>query len=489
MAKYWLDIKPKDLQLRANRTDCLFWLQTLDVNANVKKKFPRRADKVVGNDLFDMLWHWLPKVKLDADDPALAAWLTQQMKSKGVFDLRRKTVGDAEKAALAAIRLYQELNRPHSSVIKTLTKMKDNLDTVEAAQGEGDEENLAADAIKDMQQLVGEKIEGESVSTQGYDKSGHEADMKDAQALQAMNEAAKVVAEDLDDVAEFASILAPSRGFDLNDQSSRFLHLGLNENLMRTIKGQEEFRRILQAAGRLRLMAGEIKSRKPKPSATPIGVTQGDSVASMLPQEIAMLSDPDTEPLFYQKYLDHSLLMYDRKQRVKEGKGPIVCLLDVSGSMMGTNERNAKAFFLQMVRTAREQKRKAVFIPFATNAGDPLFIESYEDLLQVILPHRYNNLGGGTDFDQALAKGVKVIENEGTYKAADIVMLSDGESRVTALMQERVLEAKKTLGFKLLGVLFSGRWKKDMKSLLDLGVNCDNRGSLDWAEDLMERVI
>ncbi len=486
MAKYWLDIKPTDLQLRASRTDCQFWLSTLDVNDNVKKRFPRRADKVVGNDIFDMLWHWLPRVRLDANDPALAAWLSQQMRGKGVADLRRKTVGDANKAALAAVRLYQELNRPHSSVLKMLTKMKDNLDTVEAAAAQEDvEDNEASDAIKEMQQLIADKIDQEL--PQIY--SSGQGEEIDSQAMAAMNEAAKTVAEDLDDVSEFASILAPGRGFDLSDQSSRILQLGLDENLMRTIKGQEEFRKILQAAGRIKLLAGEIKSRKPKPSPTPIGVTQGDSVSSMLPQELAMVKDENTRPLFYQKFLDHSLMIYDRRQRVKEGRGPIVCLLDVSGSMTGINERNAKAFFLQMVRTAREQGRKAVFIPFATNAADPLFIESYEDLLQVILPHRYSYLGGGTDFDKALAMGIKVIQEEKRYKAADIVMLTDGISRVSKHVQDMVLKGKDDLGFRILGVLFAGRWEKDMKSLLDLGVSCDSRGNLDWAEDLLEQVI
>jgi len=84
MARYWLDIKPSDLQLRANRIDTRFWQQALDDNITSKKKFPRRADKVIGNDIFDMLWHFLPRVRLDPDDPALAAWLSQQMKGEGV---------------------------------------------------------------------------------------------------------------------------------------------------------------------------------------------------------------------------------------------------------------------------------------------------------------------------------------------------------------------------------------------------------------------
>jgi len=375
-------------------------------------------------------------------------------------------MGDVEKAVVAAVKLYQELNRPSHSTIKNITKMRDDLDTVEAAHDPEDGENIAAEAIEEQDDSS---------------QAGQEA-----QAL--INAAAETVAQDLDDITDFASLLAPDKGYDLESQGSRIIELGLDETLMRTLRGQDDFRKIMEAVGRLKLMAGEIKSRLPKPSPTPLGITQGSTLSSVLPQEFALLSDPRTKLLFYTRYLANDLLMYDKRQRQREGKGPIVCLLDVSNSMRGVNERNAKAFFLQMVRTAHEQKRKVAYIPFATKAGDPLFISDYNDLIQVITPHRYTNLGGGTDFDAALAAGTTVVRDEETYKNADIIMLSDGESRVTDQVSKLILEAKDKLGCRIMGVLFSGKWQPDMKALLDVGVECSARGNLSWAEDLLEKV-
>ena len=179
--------------------------------------------------------------------------------------------------------------------------------------------------------------------------------------------------------------------------------------------------------------------------------------------------------------------MYDRRHKQIEGRGPIIVCLDVSGSMTGPVETTSKAMFMQLCKTATEQRRKICFMPFATNCGDPLYIKSHEDLLQIITRGNYPGLGGGTDFDGPLLASIREVQGE--YKHADVIIMTDGYSRVSPRVVAQVKEAKDNTGMRIMGALFSGRWMDDMRGLLDLSVSVANAGDISWTEDFLWKVV
>lgn len=490
----WLRIKPDELQLQARRLDVQFWLRTMDKYKSVRKRLPRKADKITGADIFDLLYHWQPQLKADPDDLALAAWLKTHLDMPEIEALRRKTMGDANKSAFAAIKLFQELMRPRESVFRSIVEVKNSVQTVSTS--DSPEAEMAKEAIKKIQKSLAETVErqGPELALRQRDMTGMSESIA-SEVTAAASDASKVshavenVSQDFDAIQELASVMSSSKEFELNSSDEQILELGLDDNLMRTIRGQEEFRRILRTAGRLKLLAGELKSRKPKPAPTPIGLTYGNDLSNLVPQELAFLDDPDLEDLFFRRYAESGLLLYDRKRKLIEGRGPIVCCVDMSGSMRGTPEQNAKAMFLQLTRTAVEQRRKIAYIPFATNAGDPLFVESPRDLVSVITPQRYSKLGGGTDFNKALTAADEVITKQNKYKNADVIFMTDGYSRVSSHISEAIRKHKSEWKYRILGVLFAGNWPTEMKPLLDLSVKVDDRGTISWAEELLDRIV
>lgn len=464
----WFKIKPSEVQLRSKTIDLNYWTGALDKYPIVRKKLPRKADKVIGADLFNALFQWEPEIKENPDDPAMSAWLKKELATPAMDALRRETMGSRNLSAFGAIKLYQELNRPRDSAMKTIADTKNNLDTIKAMVGEVAQAQAAIDAIQQAQGKIGEAIEDGSISS-------------------TMQQAIKNTLEDIQAIQAVGSIM--SQGYDLDSNHDRILELGLDENLMATLKGQAVFRRILESAGRLRILAGKIKSSKPKQAQTPIGLTLGHDLDRLVPQELALLDDPDLEDLFYKRWLESELLQYDLKQRIEEGRGPIIFCLDVSGSMDGSRAEQAKAMFLQLTRIAVDQRRKICLIPFATTAGSPTVIEEPRDLISIITETRYKGLGGGTDFNHPLNDAVKILYEERSFKDADIIFATDGDSYVSPLTVGYVLHAKKKRGFRILGVNFQGHWNSDMKQLLDVSIMANTYNQLEWSGKLLTNVL
>ncbi len=480
----WLDISPKHLQLKGKRLDCKYWLNTLSRYQSIRKRLPRKADKVTAADLFLLLYGWDPSIREDPPDKALAAWLERELGSDRIAELRRTTMGNAEKSAYGAIKLFQELMRLNRSTFKTIVETAHHHDTIDALADQAPD--AAAHALTEYEKV--------KVSLAENIQAGEDSDEEGQHVANAV----ATVMQDIDAIGELSAImqsgsqgggsLGGSKSFSLGGAGERLIDLGLDEELMRTLRGQDEFRKILAAAGRLRILAGEIKSRKPRPLPTPVGITMGGDLSKLVPSEWALASDPDLEDLFYQRLIEHGLMIYKPQLRVIEGKGPIVVLLDVSGSMWGANERNAKAMFLQLTRSANEQHRSIAYVPFASYAGDPLFIRETRDLIHIITPQRYNNLGGGTDFDNAFNKAMDVVRDSGNYRKADILMLTDGYSRLSTEVEKRIDEVS-TEGTRFMGVLFDGEWPENVSSRLDLHIKCDREGSLSWASDVLEKLV
>ena len=487
----WISIKPEDLQLKTSQLECYHWLSTLQKYPSTKKKMPRKSDRVVGADLFNILNQWEPTLKEESTDHALTAWLEQKLLPPELTSLRKRTMGSAGASTMGAVKLMQELLRAKDSNFKAIVELaakQEALKGIKEVSPEGYEK------LKEQFDKVNQAL-ADQIKEQGQGKG-------DTTAIQAedkqLNQAIKNVHADLDGVEELAKIQTedtgtsdPSGNFSLTGNEDRMLELGLDEDLMSTIKGQTEFRQIMQSVGRLRIMSGEIKSRKPKPSPSPVRIATGSNLSDVVPSELAYLGDPDLEDLFLHKYLEGNLMVYDKKQIIKEGKGPIVVMVDFSGSMTGAPMRNAKAMVITMMRQALEEGRRCAFIPFATHAGKPVYMNTIEDVMELVHATNtsYGGLGWGTDFNQPLRVACDVVETN--MLKADILMLTDGFSRVTQDILDRVEDTKDDIGARLVGVLFNGYWAEDMKSILDASVEVQGNGQikLDWAKDVLEVLV
>lgn len=174
----------------------------------------------------------------------------------------------------------------------------------------------------------------------------------------------------------------------------------------------------------------------PKPAVQIEEIAVGQSLQHMIPVETAVMSDRDTEDLFYLKYASQKLQLFaskpkeesrmklDRQRQVKPRleKGPIIVSLDTSGSMSGKPIQLAKCLLMQILRMAKKQKRKCFLITFSARANclDLSRYGAWRQLNEFL----ENYFSGGTDGEDMLAAALKMLQTS-DYAMADVLIISD----------------------------------------------------------------
>lgn len=174
----------------------------------------------------------------------------------------------------------------------------------------------------------------------------------------------------------------------------------------------------------------------PKPAVEIEEVSNGNDLRHVLPVEMAIMADPQTEDFFYLKYATKKLQLFANKpkeqsqmktEQTKEKKprlekGPIIVSLDTSGSMSGKRIQLAKTLLLQLLRMAKKQKRKCYLISFSVRA----------QTLDLSLPGSWRKLNdfldnsfvGGTDGEEMLKDALRMLQTS-NFSMADVLIISD----------------------------------------------------------------
>lgn len=227
--------------------------------------------------------------------------------------------------------------------------------------------------------------------------------------------------------------------------------------LARRLVRDKKLMQVALMAGRMVSIALKKQATKTRYARTEIyGVEVGDDLSRVLPSEMALLSDPDLEDLFYSKYAEKKLEQYEISGKEKEAKGPIFMWIDSSGSMHGQPEMWSKAVALALAAVARKQKRPMGVGMFTTQVHKPKWFWPDRinpvELSQMI--DTFHN--GGTAFEPPLQDTFDVIEKK-DFKKADIVFVTDGECDISPQFEKKFNEMRKQRGVSVYGVLI-GTW-------------------------------
>lgn len=539
---WWTEFNSKDLNLNTRALDTRFWSQTLRTYPFLKGTFKDKVNRLVGADLFNALYGWHPTIKDTPPDKAIAAWLRMFMQTEQFEMLKLKTQGDQCLAAAGAIRLFTELMRPKESVLKQAMQLANNLDQMKALTTNQQVLEAGEKAINKIQQQMAQSIEGnkgkksdqlrdeleqlaldnapERLLSEKLDQvadaeeaeqfNGDSNDLDDSEdgegedgevddtfsfnGKESFNasDALSKVDESLEGAMMLAS-LRPGQGWG-NDQSAEALRILMDETLVTKVTRQDAFRQILKVAGRMMNLYAQAKAEKVPPSPPPIGVEFGDRLSDIVPSELGLLSNPDTEDLFYQRWAEGKLLIYDHKRKKASGKGPLVFCIDNSGSMTGQPWIHACAVYVALAGQALKEHRRIAVIRFATNVSDPTEIKDVEKLVEELEALGSRGLGFGTYFDRPLDKAVEFIDTvkAGTWANADVILITDGDCNTSKQWTDQYKETQKKLGIRVFGVNIQGAWSVPFKDVLTATVPMGysgQLGKLEWFYNLAKQVV
>lgn len=293
------------------------------------------------------------------------------------------------------------------------------------------------------------------------------------------------------------------RGFDLS--TSVLKQIGWLEilKLRELIERLPELREIVRQLGRLhtstegesiaekllvpvrRIEEERREVRTPLAPTETRGIERSGEISRMLPGEAALLGHPKLRLLWHARRAERALLTYrvegvmvetievEREsfeeldgERPRPQRGPILAVIDTSGSMHGLPERVAKAVVLEALRTAHAENRKC-FLYAYSGPGQVLEHElslSAEGLGRLMAFLTFS-FGGGNDETGMMTRVVARLQ-ENDWKKADVVFVSDGEWPAPAGLVNAVATARDA-GTRFHGVQIGNRGQTGLHAICD----------------------
>jgi uncharacterized protein with von Willebrand factor type A (vWA) domain len=212
------------------------------------------------------------------------------------------------------------------------------------------------------------------------------------------------------------------------------------------------------------------EARTPLAPSETRGIERSGEIARMLPSEAFMLGHPVLSLVWHARQADRALLTYqvegvmtervvterelqeetDSKRPLCE-RGPLVVIVDTSGSMHGVPEQVAKALVLEALRIAHAERRRCYLYAYS---GPGQITEHELDLSPEGIGRLLNFLGftfGGGNDETGVLTRVLARLHEPEWKRADVMFVSDGEWPVSAALKTAVQSARE-VGIRFHGV-------------------------------------
>jgi len=194
--------------------------------------------------------------------------------------------------------------------------------------------------------------------------------------------------------------------------------------------GSHRLKRICELAGRLERIAASKARSRVKPGVGEIhGIDMGADLSRLLPSELVSLRHPRLRLALLSRLLQRRALTYGMQGKEPQARGPVIVLLDESGSMRAAGKDTwAKAVCLALLSTATRQKRDWHLVSFNGSIIRETAIPARQATMAIIQAALDHRCAGGTDFNAPIFRAVELLWHSPTMKKADVVIISDGEA-------------------------------------------------------------
>jgi uncharacterized protein with von Willebrand factor type A (vWA) domain len=277
-------------------------------------------------------------------------------------------------------------------------------------------------------------------------------------------------------------------GFDLAAGVLRHVGWQRARQLHQLVRRIPQLRRLVQALGRLRdaratesvaetvvgpmsrLIQELHETSAPEIPGEVRGIDRSGELARMLPCESVMMGHPRLRLLWHARRAERSLLTYRVEgvmtetvfleaegeqevvgERPRQERGPIVAVIDTSGSMTGLPEQIAKAIVLEAACTAHAEQRRCLLFLYGSR-GEVVEQELALDAQGIprLLEFLGQSFGGGTDIAAMHNVLDRLVQEK--WRKADVLLVSDGEWVADAALVDAVGKASRA-GSRFHGVL------------------------------------
>lgn len=265
----------------------------------------------------------------------------------------------------------------------------------------------------------------------------------------------------IEELKELLKLLSPfinetadlGRLWDMSVGNWQNVNFSLLEKYAQILKDKKEIQELVELLGKYRKAEAELEEEEfenieviskykieHSGKSELIGITESDDLSNLLPTELALFSDLETESIFYKRFAEKKLQTFQyinkendfeqksitdkRQKEIEKDKGPFIIAVDTSGSMHGEPEFLAKVISFAITKIAISEKRKAFLISFSTGI-ETFELTDIQNSLEKLINFLQVSFHGGTDASEAVLEALKQMETE-NYEKADLLIISDG---------------------------------------------------------------
>ncbi len=425
------------------------------------------------SDLFRMFFYGKESAPVPESTPS--GNLVAALRDADWFDaMARVTKGDPIASAQAAMDALENLSKNDSSgdgdgqggaaynAAKQAAQDRGPGEEGEGQDGEGQEgqgQGQEGEGQDGEGEGGGQGQDGESDAAQGNTDApgrgacGDTSAQKKAQD-QANNRAKPNVEEQRgcdelnDEMQNLAGKLAGSRaGDDQTSPENIPTVLAVAELFRgRTSFRRVDFRKLASMIGRVEgIVKRSLSDSSRMGDGEVINVTRGHNIFQAVASEMTYFVDDDMDVLVDKRIQEGGLLMKQRKGLEDTGDGPMIILLDTSGStndschvegVSGNLLNVLQAVAFSLVKTATQYNRPVAVLPFTCGIRDDFCMfhkgmgdKSRSKYMAELLRLCSLRPTGGTSFTtslEQLATKLKTMKLESHFEYADVIFLSDG---------------------------------------------------------------
>lgn len=222
------------------------------------------------------------------------------------------------------------------------------------------------------------------------------------------------------------------------------------------------------------------------------GLELSGNFERMVGSEYMALAHPALRAQLMIRIAEKRVLTHKMRGRSKVGQGPIICVVDESESMTGTDvqggtrEAWSKALALALLDQARRRERDFIYIGFASKGQQHVIeFKRGETTLDKVLTMTSHFFKGGTYFETPLETALNYAETHYSstgQKRPDIVFITDGEYRALPDdFMSRYRATKHRTGVETYGIAIGCRSTGALEQISD---NCREIGELTSPNDM-----
>jgi uncharacterized protein with von Willebrand factor type A (vWA) domain len=246
---------------------------------------------------------------------------------------------------------------------------------------------------------------------------------KDMQCLRAAGGALESAKSEVSDLRDAQAAFGLGQGA----AGSPLTASGLKD-VFKRVQGSQQLKRICELAGRYRRFAQAQQRKKVLHGMDDVvGVVLAGDPGRILPHELVALADEDLELDAMRRLVEGQMMCRDYRGVESKAKGPIVVVVDESGSMCGEKIYTAKAMALALYWVARQQRRYVCLVGFSGGEeGVYLPIPPNKPMQGELMEWLEHFYGGGTTLDVPLVELPKNWDALGCPEGkTDIICITD----------------------------------------------------------------